>query len=210
MATADQSSVEPSVIARTDRWLAVSKPSGWLTIPGRGSADVPVLVDWARKAHGSVWTVHRIDRETSGVVLLALTAEAHREASLWFQEHRVKKSYDLLALGSLRIPFLRISTPVHELPCVTQVEVRERYSGSFLGRATPLSGRRHQIRIHLSGEGHALLGDSQYGGPREFRGLQIGRVALHASRLELPDGNVFEAPWPEDFSGWVKYFKGEA
>jgi 23S rRNA-/tRNA-specific pseudouridylate synthase len=209
---------KPRVLAETPEWLVLFKPAGWLTIPGRAASGAkgapPILSEWAAQAHGPIWIVHRLDRETSGVILLARTAEAHRQAGFWFQRHQVRKSYDLLALGAPRAPTVRIKEAIEGSPSVTQLECREQYEGCFLARALPLSGRRHQIRIHLAGEGHALLGDAQYGGPKEVarplgEPLRVSRVALHAARLELPSGEVFEARWPEDFSAWVARLRGE-
>jgi 23S rRNA-/tRNA-specific pseudouridylate synthase len=163
-----------------------------------------VIADWARSELGQAWIVHRLDRDTSGVLLLARSAEAHRRASLWFQKHEVRKTYEFLARGRLRAPMLRISAPIDGAASATQVESREELPGPcFLGRAVPLTGRRHQIRIHLSEQGNPLLGDPEYGGPTELGGTALGRVALHAARLELPSREVFTAPWPADFMGWV-------
>ena len=208
-----QSTTEPQVIAKTPRWLVLLKPAGWLTIPGRtsaGATSAPVLFDWAKEQHDAVWTVHRLDRETSGVVLFARTAEDHRTANTWFQEHQIKKSYDLLASGALGAPLLKIQAPIEESPAMTQVELKENFAhaGCFRARATPTTGRRHQIRIHLASRRHPLLGDKKYGGAMKLGlpdgELSVGRVALHASRLELPTREAFEAPWPDDFSGWVE------
>lgn len=206
----------PCVLARTSEWLVVFKPAGWLSIPGRaisGSKNAPpVLSEWAASSHGPIWIVHRLDRETSGVVLLARTAEAHRRAGIWFQRHEVRKAYDLLAIGAPRAPVVRIKAPIEGSPSVTQFELKEAFAECFLARALPLTGRRHQIRIHLSGEGHPILGDTTYGGPAKLgigSGglLNVGRVALHAARLELPSREVFEAPWPADFAGWVQVLR---
>lgn len=204
---------QPRIIQITPLWLAVDKPAGWLTIPGRDAA-APVLSDWARREHGEIWIVHRLDRETSGVVLFARTAEAHRQANLWFSRHEARKSYDLMAAGRPALPVFRINEPVEGQPSVTQVEVRESWPGAFLARAMPLTGRRHQIRIHLAGKGFPLLGDPRYGGASEVRlrgePLPIGRVALHAAKLELPGGARFEAPWPSDFTNWVERLRAAA
>jgi 23S rRNA-/tRNA-specific pseudouridylate synthase len=101
------------------------------------------------------------------------------------------------------------------MPSTTQVELRETYGDrACLLRVMPLTGRRHQIRIHLSEQGYPLLGDSQYGGPAEQvlpKGalLRVGRVALHAAKLELPTREVFEAAWPADFREWVEQLRGQ-
>jgi 23S rRNA-/tRNA-specific pseudouridylate synthase len=214
MESGDQSKPhgQPSVLAQTAEWLACFKPAGWLTIPGR-QTEAPVFSEWAEREHGPVWVVHRLDRETSGVCLLARTAEAHRKASLWFQKHEVRKAYDFLAVGRPRAPMLKLKVAIEGAPSVTQVEGREAFENCFLGRAVPLTGRRHQIRIHLAGEGHPILGDPTYEGPREIRvgssPMGVGRVALHAARLELPSKEIFEAPWSEDFSAWVARLRKE-
>lgn len=199
---------DPLVLGQTSRWLVLDKPAGWLTIPGSPSAPAgPVLSSWARDRFGPLWVVHRIDRETSGVVLFARSAEDHRQANEWFQRHSLKKTYECLASGSALVPTFRIRKPIQDSPSLTQVEVLENFEEGFLGRILLASGRRHQIRIHLSQEGHPLWGDPRYGGPRSVslggQTLEISRVALHAARLELPTKEVFEAAWPADFAAWV-------
>lgn len=202
----------PTVLAKTEHWLVVDKPAGWLSIPGRASpasrADGPrVVSEWAGAEHGPVWVVHRLDRETSGVLLFARSAEAHRLANGWFAAHEVRKGYDLLAAGAMNAPVERVAVPIEGARSVTQVELKSGFAGCFLARAVPLTGRRHQIRIHLASRGTPILGDSRYGGPESVdgaSGLRIERVALHAARLQLPTREVFEAPWPADFSAWVE------
>lgn len=213
---------EPALIAETPRWLVFDKPPGWLTIPGRtapGETPAPVLSNWAKAKYGDAMTVHRLDRETSGLVLFARTPEAHRQANLWFQNHEVKKIYHCLAVGAPAMPVMRIKKDIEGSPSATQIEAKERYAEAFLAHARPLTGRRHQIRIHLASEGHALWGDPLYHGPRvvRFAGggeLEVPRVALHAAELELPasEGMAKErytAPWPEDFKSWVERLRGE-
>lgn len=201
----------PGILAKTQEWLVLDKPPGWLTIPGRektGHERRPVLLEWAEKKEGKLFVVHRIDRDTSGVLLFARTPEAHRKANEWFRKHQVRKIYECLASGVPAAPTQRIRKPIEGAPSLTQVEVLETYPGAFLGRAFPQTGRRHQIRVHLSQVGNPLLGDREYRGPDRIlvggKELSVPRVALHASRLELPSGESFEAPWPEDFAGWVE------
>lgn len=206
--------LQPQVIGLTDSWLVVSKPAGWLTIPGRESKSLaPILSEWAKQEHGPTWVVHRLDRETSGVVLLARSAASHREANLWFQTRKVRKLYHCLASGVPPAPVFKVKDAIAGAPSVTQVEVKATFSQGFLARVFPLTGRRHQIRIHLASKGYPIFGDSRYGGAIELQ-LNLGqeiltfsRVALHASRLELPTGDVFEAPFPEDLSQWLQKLK---
>lgn len=214
------------LLAITDSWLVVDKPAGLLSIPGRDPAE-PSALGLLREKHPEAMTVHRIDRETSGVLLFARSPDAHREANAWFEKHRSIKTYWALAAGSPFVPTLRISTPIEGAPALTQSTAIERFRGCFLAETRILTGRRHQIRIHLSGQGHPLLGDPAYGGAKEIAlfpssasggggagagadpvWLPIGRVALHAKTLVLPTGEAFEAPLPYDFSHWLKELRG--
>ena len=202
---------QPSLIFENQSWWVLSKPPGWLCIPGRSSGQgsaPPVLSDWLRNTQAApVWVTHRIGRETSGLVLFAKTAEAHAQANAWFQQRRIKKTYRCLARGKMPFPLLKISEPIEGAASSTQVERVEQYAQGFLARVYPRTGRRHQIRIHMAVQGFPLLGDSLYGGPQELKlrnesVLRIDRVALHASTLELPSGERFECPDPADFSHW--------
>jgi 23S rRNA-/tRNA-specific pseudouridylate synthase len=198
------------LIAETAQWIAVNKPARWLSIPGRNPAGPPVLLDWMKEKFGEVWVVHRLDRETSGVILFARTADAHRQANQWFEHHEVRKKYDFLAGGTPSAPVFKIQKPIAGAPSTTQIEVSEKFGGFrnvFRGIASPRTGRRHQIRIHLSQEGLPILGDVEYGGARSFGAFAIDRVALHASELVLPTQERFTAPWPADFESWCAFFR---
>jgi 23S rRNA-/tRNA-specific pseudouridylate synthase len=193
----------PKIIALTAEWLVVDKPAGWLSVApsDRAASPDPVVLDWARAlGEGDILPVHRLDRETSGVLLLARSADAHRKASRWFEKHEVRKLYHLLGSGPAPAqPTLKRADPVGGKPATTLIEIRERFGEkAFLAFARPLTGRRHQIRLHLKALERPLLGDREYGGDPAY-----ARVALHAARLELPGGESFESPWPEDFSAWV-------
>jgi 23S rRNA-/tRNA-specific pseudouridylate synthase len=205
---------EPRILAETPKWIALDKPSGWLTIPGQGLPDVPVVSEWALSRWPERLIVHRLDRDTSGVLLLARGPEAHKQANAWFRDHRVIKFYECLATGRADAPVVRVNHPVRGTPALSQVERVEQYRNAFLARVRPMTGRRHQIRIHLGWQAHPLCGDPEYGGPRELalpsgELLLFPRVALHARRLELPSGEQFQAPWPEDFAHWVSRLREE-
>lgn len=200
----------PSVLKETPEWLVLSKPPHWLSIPGRtglGAKNSKVLLDWAKEKYGPLWTVHRLDRETSGLILFGRTAEAHARANDWFQNRKTRKKYLCLALGQPVQPILKLNIPIEGKHCLTQIEVQEQFPSAFLARVTPVTGRRHQIRIHLAGAGYPILGDTLYGGPQEISdipGTRMDRVALHAFSLELPSGEKFEAPLPADFENWLR------
>lgn len=165
--------------------------------------------------------VHRLDRETSGCLVLARTDSAVAALDRAFQDKRVDKRYWTLVLGEapgqgrLEGPYGR--DPENPRKYTTRVrsarraalsfEVRERLVGATLLEVKLETGRTHQIRVQLSEAGHPVLGDAIYG-PREARAhpaaLALGRQALHALRLTLPHPSTgqevrVEAPLPEDF-----------
>ena len=203
----------------TPEWLVIAKPAGWLTIPDRHSSNPlakirpQVLSDWAKQQASEIWVVHRLDRETSGVVLFGRTQKAHQQANLWFQSRKVKKVYQCLASGIPNTPVLKINTKIKGFAALTQVEVKESYQEGFLAQVLPRTGRRHQIRIHLAFQGFPLWGDSTYRGLSKIalksKELTVSRVALHAASLELPTGERFEAGLPEDFKSWLNSLRVE-
>lgn len=211
----------PSILAVTPRWVIVSKPPHWLTIPGRApdsqriSKDSkPCLLEWLKQDQQlPVYVVHRIDRETSGVVLFARTKQDHQIASLWFQKRQTKKTYYCLASGTPQAPILKIQLPIRGRASTTQIEIKESFRQGFFAQVTPLTGRRHQIRIHLAEKGFPIWGDSLYQGLREIHfkhiNLNIDRVALHAYSLTLPTGERFEAQLPDDMKTWLETLKRE-
>lgn len=190
------------ILNETPQYCVVNKEPGWLSVPGRG--HLPVLSRILETQLGKkVWPVHRLDRDTSGVILFAMTAEFHRQANLWFEKKQVKKNYWALVQGIPLRPLYKVNQPIEGVTALTQFEVLEKWRVAAWVKAVPLTGKRHQIRIHSASQGHPLLGDVEYGGKKEL----ISRVALHAFRLELPGGIVFEAPAPEDFLAAIQKCK---
>lgn len=197
--------------------VAVEKPPGLLVIPGRTPEDHECARDRLSKQLGQrVWVCHRIDRDTSGIVLFALDADAHRAASMAFENGEVKKRYLALVEGVVREP-LDIDTPMTEArkgkmrvvfpgeqggkparTLVTPLRTTEHFT---LVECEPLTGRQHQIRVHLKSAGHPLLFDHQYGHktPLTRNGVTLSRTPLHASRLVIESlGVAVESPLPED------------
>ncbi len=212
--------------------MVVNKPAGWWTIPGRArsnllgaredphplagplpssfSSSPPILLEWATQQAGGgrLWVVHRLDQDTSGVLLFARTPEAHAQANSWFLLKKIKKIYWCLAAGKPAAPLFKLTHAVAGKPAVSLAEVLEQYGETFLAEIRPASGRRHQIRIHLAQAGFPLLGDTTYGGPLQVApDWRVTRVALHALRLVLPSGESFECPLPADFQGWRQSLK---
>jgi RluA family pseudouridine synthase len=199
------------VLFEDSRFIAVDKPPGLLSIPGRDPKELSVTKVLKRTRSGKpIFVVHRIDRDTSGVLLLAKSEEAHRLANAWFSGHELRKEYLAIAQGTPRLPAFRVNALVEGKPSLSQFRVVERFpmADAFLARARIATGRRHQIRIHLAHEAFPILGDVKYGGPRVRDGIRFARVALHAELLVLPsDGDhpsvEIRAPLPSDFNAWL-------
>jgi RluA family pseudouridine synthase len=200
--------------------LVIDKPAGQLVIPGRagGEQSIRELLEAERRA--KVFVTHRLDRETSGVLVFAKTAEAHRLLSLAFEHGTVRKKYVALvrgrvaqdividvALTAARKGKMRpVRAGESGKPSTTRVRVLETFDAMSLIEAEPLTGRTHQIRVHLLSVGHALVVDGQYGQPDELRSksgeVVLKRTPLHAREIELPKpfGLKIEAPFPPDLT----------
>lgn len=203
---------EPRVIAETETAWVIDKPPRWLSVPSsRPAEDRPVILNWARERLGEAYAVHRLDFETSGVMILAKTKESERELAQAFESREMRKTYAFLAQGRPKAPSFKCAAAIEEKPSETRFSVRKRFEGFFFGEASPLTGRRHQIRIHLKNLGHPILGDREYGGWLEIESpaqpggkTGIPRLCLHAERLRLPNGATFESPLPPLFDGLMK------
>lgn len=201
------------VLARP-RFVVVDKPSG-LSVHRGWDASRDTLMHRVRDALGRwVYPVHRLDRATSGVVVLALDPETAGVLGESFREGRVEKEYVALVRGRIDEPG-RVDHPIpgHEggerVPAITDYSpiavARDRYT---LVRAWPRTGRQHQIRRHMKHLSRPLLGDTTYGDGRENRKMreEVGlyRLALHALRITFPDPEdgarviTASAPLPDD------------
>ncbi len=193
----------PSVIFENNDFIVLDKPAGWFSIPARDpSRDDLVLTEWIKNEHQSeAWVIHRLDRFTSGVIVFAKNPKAQREGNIWFQNHEVKKTYHFMASPPPRQPAIQIRKPVEDKPAQTLFEVIQKNEFACFGKATPLTGRFHQIRFHASEGGFPLLGDEKYNGKLTLmKGDEIinfPRFCLHASELKLPIG-TFQAPLATD------------
>jgi len=201
----EPSEEEALQILFADRWLvAVNKPAGLLSEsgPGRGpsvESRLPAEL-LARGERGRVWLVHRLDAGTSGVLLLARTPQATARLADSFRQGEVKKTYLALCSGELarrqeiNQPIGRVRGSRHGVvpggkPSATLVEPLATGAAATLVRATPRTGRTHQIRVHLAHLGHPLLGDGLYGGPRYDQQpipRPIPRPMLHAAAVTFP------------------------
>ena len=208
-----------AIIHEDERIIAVSKPAGQLVIPGRSAlpAAETLKAEVERHAGAKIFVVHRLDRESSGIVLFAKDPDCHRRLCGQFAKRQVHKFYLALASGEIAEDGL-IKAPIREYgsgrmgvhpegkPARTIYRVLKRFPAATLLEVEPLTGRRHQIRVHLYHIGHPLLGDDRYGGDLPVAGA--GRLMLHACRVAFrhPDGRklLLDAPPGDDFNGIVE------
>jgi 23S rRNA pseudouridine1911/1915/1917 synthase len=207
---------------------AVDKPAGVPAQPTLASdrGHLPELV--AGLLGGVPFPVHRLDRETSGVVVLARTRAAAAALSAAFREGAPRKTYLALTARAPAPPEGRIDAPLGPdprrkgrraptpggEPAATAYRTLRTYpGGQALVEARPETGRTHQIRVHLAHLGAPLLGDARYGGPRRVLEISFPRVMLHALRLEIAHPATgarlaLEAPVPEDFAAAERALAG--
>lgn len=179
-------------------FVVVSKPSGLLSVPGRGAEKQDCL--WRRVVHDfpDALTVHRLDMETSGLMVLARDAETHRRLSALFHDRLVEKRYVAMVdglptsdRGQIDLPLLADwpNRPRQKVdfeggkPSLTRFEVMARYPDRDVSRIAlmPETGRSHQLRVHLLALGHPILGDALYGSPSVQ--AKAERLLLHAEFL---------------------------
>lgn len=234
-------SIKLSVLFEDRSMLAINKPSGMVVHPGAGTTEDTLVHALLAHCKGSLsgvggverpGIVHRLDRETSGVMVVAKTDAAHRSLAAQFAERTVVKEYlalvsgvPRLMSGSIRKPIGRNSRHRHKMAAVeeglgreawTDWELVEHYGDlAALVTCTLHTGRTHQIRVHLSSLGHPLLGDPTYGYKVNAKlKLAPTRVMLHSSRIVLAHpvtGKALElkAPLPADFRAQVKSLKAQ-
>jgi 23S rRNA pseudouridine1911/1915/1917 synthase len=213
--------------------LIVDKPAGLVVHPSPGHHD-GTLVN-ALLAHGGADTfggiagvqrpgiVHRLDRDTSGLLMVARTDAAQHSLMAQLKARRIKKTYLALVHGDVAAEVGRIEAPIGRDPkhrtrmavvpdgraSVTGYRVRERFTGWTLLELDLVTGRTHQIRVHLDAIGHPVAGDPLYGtgtsrkGPRASGAAELQRLFLHAWRLQLTSPSTgalirAEAPLPDE------------
>jgi len=196
-----------TVVFEDDDLVVVDKPAGLLTAPTPES-DRNNLADLLKRRPGAtpVFVVHRIDLETSGLVVFAKTADANRELSNRFRDHDMERAYLAVVAGAFPADVKVIDRPVGGRRAVTHVEVRERFDDRATLVACRLeTGRTHQIRLHMVEVGTPVIGDARYGRP--FAPAPP-RMALHATRLGFVHPTTgaalaFESAWPADLQKWL-------
>jgi len=186
------------IVYQDDRLIVLDKPSGLLAVPGRGPDLQDCLSARLQAALPRALVVHRLDRDTSGLMIMALDPAAQRELSRQFAEREVAKQYAAIVLGSpsedrgtidlpMRKDFDRpprhMIDPILGRPAQTAWRVTERLADRCRLEVKPLTGRSHQIRLHLATLGHPILGDNLYAD--DVARAMAPRLLLHAERLAL-------------------------
>lgn len=213
------------IVYEDDDLLIVDKPAGLVVHASPGHHDGDTLVNaLLARAGGSEYggiagvarpgIVHRLDRDTSGLLMVAKHDAAQRSLMAQLKARRIRKTYQALVAGSVSAAVGRIEAPIGRDPkhrtrmavvpdgraSVTGYRVRERFAGWTLLELDLVTGRTHQIRVHLDGIGHPVAGDPVYGTGTSRRGPEgLDRLFLHAWRLELAapgDGHLIRATAP--------------
>ncbi|PYI90304.1 MAG: RNA pseudouridine synthase [Verrucomicrobia bacterium] len=240
-----------TIIDETPDYIVVDKPPQLLVYPTKPDGSVTLwaelrqLLAFEIANAGQVSIVNRLDRETSGIVLVAKTAAAAREFGLLMQSHRVSKEYHAIVWGwpewdcktvhaaiirqgliARSAIYLKQTIDSGGNDAVTEFQVQRRFrkettNGELfsLVKAHPLTGRTHQVRVHLASLGHPIVGDKIYGPDERLylrfietgwtselaRQLLLDRHALHASRLHINKERDWSSSLPRDLHDWIRH-----
>jgi 23S rRNA pseudouridine1911/1915/1917 synthase len=214
--------------------IVVNKPKGMVVHPAPGHSSGTLVNAVLYRCGGSLsgiggvirpGIVHRIDKDTTGVIVVAKTEAAHLSLSMQLAEHSVERIYRAIALGAIKDDFLRISKPIgrdprdrkkmaadvkNGKPAISTFTVLERFKNSTYIEAKLDTGRTHQIRVHAAAIGHPLLGDEVYGWKKPNLGLSgVNGQMLHAKSLgfihpETGGKMRFDTDLPEEFESALR------
>jgi 23S rRNA pseudouridine955/2504/2580 synthase len=209
-------SLKSLIIKETEDYIFINKPPFLSTLADRTEAIT--ILSLAKAHDGDIQICHRLDKETSGVLLLAKNAEAYRNAAIQFEKRKIKKVYHAIADGIHDFRQEVVNLPLHT---TSSGYVKISHKRGKVAKTE--SGRMHQIRVHLAALKASITGDEQYGGkPLMLSAIKskynagkgeeeqpvIKRFALHARTLTLSgmDGELLscEAPYPKDFGVALK------
>ncbi len=180
-----------------DDLLVVNKPPGLLTVPGKTPDLADCLLLRLVQEDASIRLIHRLDRDTSGLVVFAKNPTAQRHVSRQFELRQTSKVYTALVHGSLvgsgeinipvryepLTPPLHVVDPAHPKHALTQWQATEVLAAITRVSLTPITGRSHQLRVHLLHIGHPIVGDTLYATQHGFSLPQAQRLCLHATQL---------------------------
>lgn len=222
------------VVFEDEALLVINKPAGLIVHPGAGNPshtlqNALLALDPALAVVPRAGLVHRLDRDTSGLLVVARTIEAHKRLTTALAAREIERRYLAICVGVMtggrsvdepigrhRTIRTRMTVRADGRPAVTHLRVLQRFRAHTLAEAQLETGRTHQIRVHLAHIGHPLVGDPVYGGRRRIPPAcppallealgSFKRQALHAARLRLEHPRTgralqWEAPLPSDLAG---------
>lgn len=181
--------------------MVIHKPAGVLTVPGKTEDLQDCVINRLLKIEPKTLLIHRLDRDTSGILVFGLTKWGQKTISRQFQERQTSKNYQAIVAGHLKgegtidvpviydpeHPPLHIADPKHNKPALTYWQVIEHFEiqGQAVTRVklTPITGRSHQLRVHMQYLGHPIVGDTLYAAPEQQK--LIPRLCLHAECLSF-------------------------
>lgn len=207
--------------------IIINKPNGLLTLPDRYDPNIPYVQNILEPHYGKLWIVHRLDKGTSGIMILARDMESHQKLNRQFQNRQVKKVYHALVYGipewtekKIKVSLVLNGDRYHRTivdtkkgkPSETQFLILDKYIDSTLIEAQPKTGYTHQIRCHLAYCGLPILGDELYGNIPINKHFPIKRLFLHAYSIQLEHPATqkimnFTADYPKEFVKAVRRCK---
>jgi RluA family pseudouridine synthase len=203
-----------SILFEDDDLLAVNKPEGLAAIPERLKRNKSLFEILSAERGERLYIVHRLDKETSGVIVFARNPETHRRLNQQFESRTIRKQYLALVHGVVPDDEGTIDAPLRQFgsgrvavdpergkASITDFRVQNRFKSTTLVEACPRTGRRHQIRVHLYHLDHPIVGDPLYGDKTQQ--VPYRRLMLHAQTLtlHLPSHSnlTLKAPIPQSF-----------
>tara|TARA_X000000950_G_scaffold259673_1_gene328273 strand:- start:183 stop:1148 length:966 start_codon:yes stop_codon:yes gene_type:complete len=217
--------IKKSIIFEDDFLLVINKPSG---IPVQGGNNVNFNIDLILpvlcKNNNSIRLVHRIDKNTSGILLLAKSKQVAQDITMLFKENKIKKKYLTIVVGKLKKSTGKITLPLTKKKIAgmekmvvdynskekaeTKYNVIDYKKGLSLLEVYPKTGRKHQIRVHLQSINHPILGDNKYNKTNDDnKKISSERMHLHAKEIQFVLKNnkyFFKAPLPNFFKQTIK------
>lgn len=181
--------------------MVIHKPAGVLTVPGKTEDLQDCVINRLLKIEPKTLLIHRLDRDTSGILVFGLSKWGQKTISRQFQERQTEKTYQAVVAGHLEgegtvdvpviydpeHPPLHIAAPDHNKPALTHWQAIEHFEiqGQAVTRVklTPITGRSHQLRVHMQYLGHPIVGDTLYATPEQQQ--LIPRLCLHAEHLSF-------------------------
>jgi 23S rRNA pseudouridine1911/1915/1917 synthase len=189
-----------NIISETGDWIAINKPSGLLSIPDREGKEVS-LKQVLKEKYGDIFTVHRLDKDTSGLIVFAKNAESHKQLSQQFEDRQTKKIYYGLVSGSPAQKAGRMDSSIAEHPArngtmiihrkgkdaLTDYEVLEEFGPYTWMQFRIHTGRTHQIRVHAKEIGHPIVCDPVYGDGKPVLLSSLKQKKFKLSKNELEE-----------------------